>query len=323
MNSGGFLFIEPLYNLVFNTLVVLYRFMGEDLGLALIAVAILSRVILIPFTLRQLKNVDKNKEFQKQYQEIKEKFKKDKEKQTQELAKLQSQYLPGQLSGCLTLILQLLLLIQINYVIRNLLQNGTAAFNQIAYGIVGKFQEGYEFDVTFLGDWLNLGKSANNVGVANLSESWPYLLVALILVLTQFFSMKIMTGSNKPEPKPEKDEKKNDKGKKDDEVPSFSEVFQDTNRQMMMFFPLLLGFFSLNYPSGLSLYFATTSLFVIIQQGIMKRKELVERFREKFYTEEKETKEEKEKKDDKIEDKKPKKNKKSKKNKSKKKHGRK
>lgn len=309
MNSGGFLFIDPLYDLVFNTLVVLYRFFGEDLGWALIMLAVLTRLLLLPFAIKQLKNVDKNKEFQAKYKEIKEKYKKNKERQTQELAKLQGQYLPGQLSGCLTLILQLLLLIQINYVIRNLLQHGTAAFNEIAYGFVGKFQEGHEFDVTFLGDWLNLGQTANSVGITNWAESWPYLLVALVLVLTQFFSMRIMTASTQPEPIPAEKEKK--QSKKAEEVPSFSEVFQNTNRQMMMFFPLLLGFFSLSYPSGLSLYFATTSLFVIIQQVFMKRTELIQEFRTRFYTEKIETKQQN---STKTESSKPVKNKRKRKN---------
>lgn len=287
MNAGGFLYIEPLYNFVYNVLIILYRALGNDLGLALIAIAILSRLIMVPFTVRQLKNVDKNKEFQKKYEEIKEKFSKDKERQTQELAKLQGQYLPGQLSGCFTIILQLLLLIQINHVIRNLFKNGTVGFNEIAYGFVGKFADGAEFDITFLSDLLNLGKSANDIGVGDFGRSWPYLVIAAFLVITQFFSMRIMTAlspKKKKDKTPSKRDKDAKKGKEkgEDDVPSFGEVFQDTNQQMMMFFPLMLGFFSLNYPSGLSLYFATTSLFVIIQQGILKRDKIEQLIKRRF-----------------------------------------
>jgi len=283
MNDGGFLYIGPLYDLVFNILVVLYRLSGENLGIALIALALLSRIVMIPFTRKQLKNVDKNKEFQAKYQEIKKKYKNNKEKQTKELAQLQSKYLPGQLSGCLTLILQLVLLIQINYVIRNLLKNGAAAFNEVAYGFVDKFSPDYQFHINFVNGFLNLGKSASNVGVTNFETSWPYLLVAIFLVASQYFSMKIFSGIS---PKKEEDKNKDKDKKKDkkkDEAPSFSDVFQDTNKQMMMFFPVILGFFSLNYPSGLSLYFATTSLFVIIQQAIVKREELKKKFRKRFF----------------------------------------
>jgi YidC/Oxa1 family membrane protein insertase len=288
MNHGGFLFIQPLFDFVFNVLIVLYRATGENLGLALILIAILSRVIVIPFTRKQLKNVDKNKEFQKKYEAIKSKYKNNKERQTQELAKLQSQYLPGQLSGCLTLIIQLLLLIQINYVISNLLKYGAKAFNEVAYSFVGKFNPDYQFNLDFLGKLLNLGKSARDVGLTDFGKSWPYLLIAIFLVVTQYFSMKFFTGMT---PKAQDKKKKSGKkGKNGEDVPSFSEVFQDTNKQMMMFFPLILGFFSLNYPSGLSLYFATTSLFVIIQQGLMKRKEIVATVREKYFISEAEKK---------------------------------
>lgn len=295
--DGGFLYVAPLFDLVFNALIVLYRLLGEDLGLALIGIAVLSRLIVLPFTARQLKNVEKNKEFQEKYEELKKKYKNNQEKQTQEMAKLQAEYLPGQLSGCLTIILQLLLLIQINHVIRNLFKFGAEGFNTVAYSFVDKFEEGYEFSLTFLGGSLNLAQSAQDQGVTNLSESWPYLLLAAFLVGTQFFSMKILSGLTKDpkkeaekKEKAEKAKKQKKKGKKQDEddVPSFSEVFQDTNRQMMMFFPLLLGFFSLNYPSGLSLYFATTSFFVIIQQGITKRKQILKNIREKYFVEQKE-----------------------------------
>jgi len=283
MDAGGFLYIGPLYDLIFNLLVVLYRLAGENLGIALILIALISRLVLLPFTLRQLRNVDKNKEFQKKYEEVKSKFKNNKDQQTKELAKLQSQYLPGQLSGCLTLILQLVLLIQVNHVIRNLLKHGADAFNGVAYGFVDKFEQGYEFNINFVNGYLNLGKSASDVGVTNFSNSWPYLVIAVFLVTTQYFSMKFFTRGTPSVPKDE-EKKKKGKGKgKDDEAPSFGQVFQDTNKQMMMFFPLILGFFSLNYPSGLSLYFATTSLFVIIQQGVMKRKEISEKFRKRFF----------------------------------------
>ncbi len=278
MNSGGFLFFAPLYNLVFNVLVFLYRLSGENLGLALILIAFLSRLIIYPFTKRQIQNAEKSKEFQKLYEQIKEKYKKDKERQTQELAKLQAKYLPGQLSGCLTMIIQLVLLIQINYVIRNLLNYGAKAFNEIAYPFIDKFPEAYKFNVIFLHNKLNLGFSAKDVGITNFSNSWPYLLIALFLVLTQYFSIKILSGSSVPKEIKTKKTKKND-----DEVPSFSEVFQNTNKQMFMFFPILIGIFSLNYYSGLSLYFAATSLFVIIQQGIIKRKELIKIIQNKYF----------------------------------------
>ncbi|MBN1331535.1 membrane protein insertase YidC [Candidatus Dojkabacteria bacterium] len=289
--DGGFLFVAPLFELVFNSLVFLYRILGEDMGLALIAVALLSRIVVYPLTVKQLKNVDKNKEFQKKYEDVKSKYKNNKDKQAKELAKLQGEYLPGQLSGCFTIILQLLLLIQINYVIRNLLKYGAEGFNTLAYGFIDKFPAGYQFNLHFLGV-LNLGESARDQGLTNFADSWPYLAIAGFLVLTQYFSMKILSGLTKDQKKEEEKKrelakKKKTKNKKagEEDVPSFGEVFQDTNRQMMMFFPLILGFFSLNYPSGLSLYFATTSLFVIIQQGILKRDKIIENLKKKYFVE--------------------------------------
>ncbi len=277
MNEGGFLFVRPLYDLVFNLLIIFYRLSGENLGIALILIAVVSRLVVYPFTKRQIQNAKNAKEFQKKYEKIKEKFKNNKEKQTQELAKLQGKYLPGQLAGCFTLILQFVLLIQINYVIRNLLQYGVEAFNHVAYPFVSQFPIDYQFHVTFL-RVINLGLSAKDVGLTNFSKSYPYIVIALFLAGSQYFSMKILSGGNLED----SSKKKNDK-KKDDEIPSFSEIFKDTNKQMFMFFPIIIAIFSLNYSSGLGLYFATTSLFVIIQQMILKKEELIKRFKEKFF----------------------------------------
>lgn len=274
MNEGA-LIIPVIYHFVFNVLIGLYRLMGENLGLSLITIAVISRLLTLPLTAKQIKNASKTKEFQSKYKEVKEKYKNDKDRQSRELAKLQGQYLPGQLAGCLPMILQLVVLIQINFVIRNLIKHNSEAFDAIAYGFMDKFN-GTQISLDFLGGAINLGKSANEVGLTNFSKSWPYLIIAVILVVSQFFSMRLFSSFGKTK-EDKKNQEKKEKDKKKDEAPGFGEIFSQTNSQMMLLFPVILGFFSLNYPSGLSLYFATTSLFVIIQQAFIRRKEIIKK----------------------------------------------
>lgn len=99
------LFYQPTFNL----LIILYRAFADNLGLAIIVIAVLSRIITIPITRKQIKSAEDNKKFKKEYDAIKAKLKNKPEKQKEELAKLQMQYLPSQLGGCLPLILQLIL----------------------------------------------------------------------------------------------------------------------------------------------------------------------------------------------------------------------
>lgn len=122
------LFYEPTFNL----LMYFYSIVG-NLGVAILFIAVVSRLITWPLTRRQMKNAEKNKDFQTEVNAIKKKYKKNQEKQAQELAKIQAKYLPGQLGGCLNMILALILLIQVRNVIINLVDQGVHAFNQVAY----------------------------------------------------------------------------------------------------------------------------------------------------------------------------------------------
>lgn len=123
------LFYQPLFNL----LIVFYNLLFENLGLALVAIAIFARVITIPLTNRQIKSAEKNKEFQKQLKELKKKHKKNEEKYKEEAAKLQAKYIPAQLGGCLPIIIILILLLQLRGAIVSLVNQGWHAFNEVAY----------------------------------------------------------------------------------------------------------------------------------------------------------------------------------------------
>lgn len=123
------LFYQP----TFNILIVLYNFFASNLGLAIVGVAALSRLVTYPITRSQIRFAKKSREFQDRQKKVKEKYRKNKEKQNEELMKLQAEYLPGQLAGCLPIIVLIILLLQVRSGIRNLVDQGWHAFNDVAY----------------------------------------------------------------------------------------------------------------------------------------------------------------------------------------------
>ncbi|MBN1915663.1 membrane protein insertase YidC [Candidatus Dojkabacteria bacterium] len=279
LNIISVLFYQP----IFNFLIVAYRFFGENLGLGIIAVALVSRLIMLPFTANQLKNAEKNKEFRTEYEKIQKKYAKNKEKQMQELAKIQSKYLPGQLGGCLPLIFQIIFLFQINSVIRNLFEKGVTAFNDVAYPFISVFAEDAVINPVFLG--IDLSKTASDIGLTNISSAWPYILLALAVGASQFLSSRVMSGLSivgEEGKKKEREEKKSGKKKKDEETPDFSKMMQSSTSQMMYILPIMTVIFSLRFISGLSLYWTIQSFFVIIQQLIRERIRVVNWLRSKF-----------------------------------------
>lgn len=135
------IFHNLFYVPIFNLLMFLYQLFAQNLGLAIIGVALVAKLVTLPLSRMQIKSAEKNREFQSRTNEIKKKFKNDKEKLSQELARLQAEYLPGQLGGCLNLIIIIVLLIQVRNVVVNLVNQGVHAFNQVAYSESVKLPE--------------------------------------------------------------------------------------------------------------------------------------------------------------------------------------
>jgi YidC/Oxa1 family membrane protein insertase len=252
------LFFQPLYNL----LVILYHALGDNLGLAIIAIALVSRLVTLPLTLRQTKMTEKSREMSEKMKEVKKKYKNDKEKQQQEMMKIQSEYLPAQISGCLPLIVQFIFLIYIYKVIRSLISD-PSSFNNVAYSFVPKFPENYVVNDSFLSGLIHLKETPTSVGTDDVLNFIPYLILVLAVGLTQFVSMKLMSAKqNTKKLEKEKEEKK----KSDDTPDDFAEIMQQSTKQAMMLMPIMIMFGALSFPAGLSLYWSAQSIFMIIQQ---------------------------------------------------------
>lgn len=260
------LFTALIHQPVFNILVLFYRLFGENLGLAIIAIALLSRLVLLPLSIRQNKMVSENQVFSEKVKEIKNKYKKDKKKQQEELMKIQSEYLPSQLAGCLPLIVQFILLITINNVFVSIFTDPSKfseVFSKFAYVESLNFPSGYTLNTSFLGMDLNVLPSSIGFGTAGIL---PYIVVILLVGLTQYYSAKLLQPSKKVEQKKE-EEKKHKSGEPED----FSEVLQKTTQQTMFLLPIMIMAASYSFATGLSIYWISQSVFLIIQQIVLKR----------------------------------------------------
>lgn len=263
------LFTVLFYQPIFNAIIILYRLLGENMGLAIIGIALLSRLITLPITLRQTKMMKSSQELNAKLQEVKQKYKNNKEKQQQEMMKIQSEYLPAQLSGCLPLILQTIFFINIYNVINNLIQHGVESFNTVAYSFVPVFSEGAALQTSFLGI-IDLKASASQFSWENLSIL-PYIILIILVGVSQFYSMRLLTPASGGIEK--KDEPKNKKAKKEksEQPEDFGAIMQQSTRQTMLLFPFLVSVISYGLASGLSLYWIAQSGFLVLQQLVLKR----------------------------------------------------
>lgn len=268
------LFTVLFYQPIFNLLVILYRLFGGNLGLAIIGIGLLVRLVMFPLTLRQAKSMPKNLQTRAKMNDLKEKYKDDKETLNKEMIKLNSESMPYVLQGCLQLILQLIVFINVDRVIRGAFGGtGIGQFNSLAYPFVPGFAEGEQFNSSFLGifDLSKTPAAANSQGG---TIALVYIGVVILTGVIQYFSMKaafgaqekitnLMTESKKSQTESKKEKKKDGK---EGENQDMQKIMSQTTKQTMILLPILLTLGAYNFAVGLSFYWITQGAFAIIQQ---------------------------------------------------------
>ena len=430
------LFYQPTFNLM-----IFFSNVFGNIGWAIIAIALLSKLLTLSMTNSQIKNAGKAKKLQAEMAIIKKKFANNKDKQTQELAKVQATALPGQLGGCISIIIFIILFVQIRSVIMDLVNRGYHAFNEVSYTqnfkkpedsitipegfefvsgkntlkleIVAsngnKIEKNYDFEIvkeknvrieeiksdyarqtaeqkkvaqdnlvkqqeaerasdisiynktldnslvsipisqflifttestqahiltdnninmtfyirppseqtidytkakaslnginitdnitytqgdpvnlTFTG--MNLSRVATDFGILNLAVTGPYIVVALISGITQYFVTKLYSAGNPTANVETADDMKKKKHKKDEpQEEDFGQILAQTTKQMNFLFPAMTVLMSLGYlggasffPAGVTVFWTAQNVFVIIQQMVSQRKSIKHKLQHKY-----------------------------------------
>ncbi len=248
MNIFTVILTQPLA----NGLVLFYRILGQNMGLAIIGFSFFLRLILSPLTKPYLESMKKMREVAPQLEKIKTKHKDDKTKLMKAQADFYKEKGINPSAGCLPQILQIVVLIALYNVFNNALGSGgivTHNFNALLYSPL-KFLEGAKINTQFL--YLNISKpDVINLGLP-FAIPGPFLILA---ALSQMISAKIAS------PYLELEEKiaQKTKGKEDD----FQVAMQNS---AIYTFPLMTILIGVRFPSGLALYWLLFSLFQTYQQ---------------------------------------------------------
>jgi YidC/Oxa1 family membrane protein insertase len=255
------MFDAILFRPILNLLMVFLRPTG-NLGLAIIAMTILVRGLLLPLTRGSSQAAQKMTSLQGELEKLKKKYKNDKRKLQEEQLKLYRKHGVNPAAGCLPQIVQLVMLIGLFQVFNAILRpngNPIELINQKVYFSFLKFPAGASLSTRFLyldlarPDLIKLPFSVALFGRFSISRILgPFLLLAALL---QLVSSKMMMPMVKTEEKIAKETKE----KSDD----FATMMQE---QMLYTFPLMTLLIGARFPSGLVLYWLTFSAFLIIDQ---------------------------------------------------------
>ncbi len=214
-------------------------------GWAIILVAVIIRLLLLPLGIRQMRSMRvaqaKMQALQPELDALKKKYAKEKQKLQEEQMKLYQKHgiTQAQMAGCLPTLLQMPILFAFYYALLGLIlqdQFKPAPF----YFIPDLATPSYSAGLTWLTKDFTLQKLLSP-GV------WPYLVLPAILAVTQYIMTK-MSQTNQPAPT-------------DTDNPAAGMM-----GQMAILMTGMFVFFSLQVPSGLSLYWVVGNLLAMAQQ---------------------------------------------------------
>ncbi len=114
--------LQPLINAAEATMVFFHDHLGFGWGMAIVGLTFLTRLIILPLTLRQLRSMRALQVLQPQIKEIQEKYKDDRPRLQQEMMKFYQENKVNPFSSCLPLLLQLPVFITLFYTLRHDLQ---------------------------------------------------------------------------------------------------------------------------------------------------------------------------------------------------------
>lgn len=205
-------------------------------GFAIILFTLIVKIVTFPLTLSQMRGMQAQKDLQPKIQELQKKYGKDREKISQEQMKLYQEAGVNPLSGCLPLVVQMPILFGLYAA---LVAIGPNLANANFFWIPDLGFPSYTQGMGWLMDAFNAG----DYGLLA-----AYLVLPILLMVSQFIMQKWMTP-----PMPQAAEGSNN--------PTAGMTKQLTYMMTFMF-----GFFTLQVPAGLTLYWVTSNLLQMLQQ---------------------------------------------------------
>jgi YidC/Oxa1 family membrane protein insertase len=226
-----------ILNPMLNSLLFLYQVLFHNFALTILVFTIFIRLLTFPLTYQTQKSQKKLAALQQSeaWKKTQEKYAKDREKLTQEQMKLYQQAGVNPLGSCLPMLIQFPVLIGLYQAINLAMAASPVQLLDLSRHIY-PFLQGVASNFIPLENrflWLNLGLPD------------PFFLLPLLVVATTWLQSKLMTPP----------------ATGDSQAAAMSQ-------QMTLMMPLMIGWMSLQFPSGLSIYWVIGNIVSIVQQAI-------------------------------------------------------
>lgn len=258
-NIFGYL-LNYLYNII------------QNYGFALIIFSIIIKIILVPLSIKQQKTMKKTNEIQGKLKEIQSKYKGNQEKINQESMDLYKREKMSPFSGCLSAIIQIILLLSMFYLVRSplthmkkidptIIENYSNEIKQEAqdnnekssvYPEITIIKEKGAQDSNVYINMEFLGLDLSEVPTQSLNDVRVYI-IPVLYVITSIISMKMSMNIKK----------KDDNEKKEN---TELDAVASANKNMMYIMPIMSVSIAIIAPLGLALYWLVNNILMIVER---------------------------------------------------------
>jgi len=235
--------LDIIINPFITILLFLYQILGGNVVLAIVVFTILVRLATYPLTMKQQRSMKAMQELQPELKKLQEKYKNNREQLAQAQWELYREHGYNPLASCLPLIIQLPILLGLyRAIVTTLAATPLQLLNLSGRLWVPELSSQVPLQNKFL--WLNLAVPD------------PLYVLPVLVVVTTWLQQRLLTPATASS------------GSSGDKT---ADQAAQMSRQMMMIMPLMFGFFSLSFASGLSIYFIASNIIGIGQYAMMGR----------------------------------------------------
>ena len=297
-------FFANIFGYILNWI---YNVVG-NYGWAIIIFSIIIKLLLVPISVKQQKTVKKTNKIQEKMKEIKVKYKNNPEKLNEATMELYRTENMSPFSGCLSAIVQIILLFAVFYLVKSpltymkkvdvdiidkyttiskqydLSEQNNAYPEIVILREINNIKELKNKDIQEDDDKINVAEindeeldnldinmdffGLNLAQVPTRSSDWKAYIIPFLYVVMSIISMKLTMATNN---KAQNKKKEDEKAlvKKDGEE-EFDPVAQ-MNKNMTYIFPIMYLSVALIAPLGLALYWLMNSILIIIERLILNK----------------------------------------------------
>lgn len=261
----------------------------NNYGVAIIIFTILLKLIMLPISIKQQKTLKKSTKIQAESKELQKKYSNDQVRLSQELMDLYKRENMSPFSGCLTSIVQFIVILSIFYLVSRpltymkhvdpaIINKYTEEIKQneerINYTEIAIIKEKSDEDEAVRINMDFLGLNLSDIPSQDFSNI-KGLIIPALYVVTSLISMKISTNMNKKEEVEKTENVEENKLEKMENIEKENDeeidAMEEMNKNMSLMMPIMSVSIALIAPLGLALYWLVSNILMIIERIVINK----------------------------------------------------